>query len=161
MEAEKLDPEVKWRSLAGLLFNYIIAVNNVLLEKVGKAEVNEIQQKIAKDFWMEQAQAFIQIFGLKPGNVLDAHTLVRTYATLFDIRYQNISESPKEIVDQMEYANCLFRKMLGSLWPEICHGCEFIGQVLIKELDPTIEHHVAVKNGQCYHTTSLKTSSKS
>lgn len=156
MEASKLDPIIKWKTLVGLLFNYIISVHKVISEKVDAKTVDEIQRKLAIDFWAEQAQAFIELFDLQPGSLMDAHALKRIFATLFDIKYTTIIENENEIADEMEYSSCPFRVALEPLWTEICRACEFIGQLFIQQIDPHFKHQVEIKGAYCLHKTMQK-----
>ncbi len=156
MDAQKLDPLIRWKTLVGLLFNYIISVHEVLSEKLDTKMVEEIQKRLAIDFWAEQAQAFIDLFALKQGSLIDAHALKRTFATLFDIKYKTITEAENMVKDEMEYKSCPFRVALEPIWPEICRACEFIGQLFISKVEPNIKHQVIIKGEVCYHITSKK-----
>ena len=147
---------MKWRSLIGLLFNYIVAVHNALVEKVEPKLVDEIQKKLAVDFWAEQSQAFIDLFDLKQNDVRHAHALKRIFASLFDIKYEIISENEEEVVDVMEYSTCPYRVALEPIWSGICDACGFIGQIFINTLDPKIKHRVIVNGNVCRHITKRK-----
>ncbi|NVM55009.1 MAG: hypothetical protein HWN66_14990 [Candidatus Helarchaeota archaeon] len=153
---DQLDPEIKWRSLVSLFFNYIVAVHRLLTKKVGTEVTSEIQRTLIKDFWEEQAQAFIELFDLKPGNALDAHMLKRIFAALLDIKYDTEIKNADEIIDVMDYASCPFRTALEPLWEGICYACEIIGQIFINKLDPSIQHKVIVKGNTCRHITTQK-----
>ncbi|MFX1296379.1 MAG: hypothetical protein ACFFD2_16190 [Promethearchaeota archaeon] len=153
MDPTKLDPEVKWRSMVSLLLNYFINVQKILTKKFGEKTAEEIQNLIINEFCGEQVQAFIELFALNPESVIDAQSLKRTMATLFDIKYESISENKDEIIDKMEYKYCTIRATLEPISDEFCKNCEKIGQIFISKIDPNLKHETSIKDDTCFQKT--------
>jgi len=139
--------------------NYITTVHKVLAAELeDKDKYRDIINKMTEEFWKEQAQAFIELFGLKKGNLRDVHTLKRIMATLLDIDYVNISESEVEIVDRINLQLCPIRIILEPVWENICSFCAPWGQIVINQLDPNFIHQVITSSKLCKHITSSKSS---
>jgi hypothetical protein len=159
METKNLSPEIKWKTTLSLFLNYITTVHKVLADACeDQNKYNALINKLTAEFWREQAQAFIDLFGLKKGNLKDAHTLKRLMATLLDIGYMNISESDEEIVDSIDLKLCPIRTILSPVWPNICGFCGPWGQIVIDQLDPSFKHEVVTSSTICKHRTTSKRS---
>ena len=156
MEPTRLDPEVKWRSMISLFLNYAACIEKILSQELNKEIHNKIRYRIETEFWIEQAQAFIDLFALKPGNIMDAHTLKRIAAVLLDIKYTTAIENDDEIIDEMEYQFCPVRTTLKPVFVEVCDACEPWGQLLCNQLDPNFKHKVEFTEDICRHRTTRK-----
>lgn len=153
LDPTKLDPEVKWRSSVSLLLNFIKAFHYVIKDKMDHKSAIEFHNSLIDNYWSEQAQAFIDLFALKPDSAIDAHLLKRIFAVLFDIKYNTIIETEEEVIDEMEYATCPFRNTLIPIFEYVCKACERIGKILINELDTNISHKVVIEGKICRHIT--------
>ena len=151
-----LDPEVKWRSMISFFLNYIFTVHKIMTQELDKETQDRLNARFTREFWAEQAQAFIELFDLKPGDIKDVHSLKRIIAAILDIKYLNISEKENEITDAMEYKFCSLRTVLKPVWDNVCDFCEPWGQIMIDQLDPNFKHKVIISKNTCTHKTTRK-----
>ncbi len=155
-EPLKLNPEVKWKTVVSLYFNYITTIHKVLDKEFGQEQSTKIVNQLTAEFWKEQAQALIELFNLKPGILADAHSLKRILAAVLDIGYMNIQEDEHEIVDGIKVTFCPIKVILEPIWPKICDFCEPWGQIMIDQLDPNFKHKVVRSTTICKHITTKK-----
>ena len=156
-EPQKLNPEVKWKTVVSMLLNYLTTVRKVLDNELGEAQTTTIINKITLKFWEEQSQAIIDLFGLKKGSLEDAHSVKRILATILDISFMPIKSDEHEIIDGIKTKFCPIRVILEPIWPKICDFCGLWGQIMINQLDSSFKHKVVLSPSICKHITSKKT----
>ena len=158
MEPDKFDPEVKWRSMVSIFLNYISGLHKILIERFGEETAEEIRDTTLETFWREQAQEFIELFALKPGDIANVSAIKKTIAALFDIKYNpNIKKEEDEVIDEADYRYCPIRTVLKNVMEDICDFCERIGKVFIEALDPNFTHKIIIEGDVCRHITLRKT----
>ncbi len=153
MEPDKLNAEVKWRSMISLFLNYVKNIYKILFQELDEDTNKRIIDSFNSQFWGEQSQAFIDLFDIKPGTAINAQTIKRIIAVLFDIKYVPIKETENEVIDEEEYLLCPVRIALEPILPSVCSLCESWGRFLIHQLDPSFTHKVEIKNNICRHIT--------
>lgn len=154
LEPEKLNPEVKWRTMVGLFLNYLSTVHQVLKRKVDEKTHRNITEAIGLDFWHEQAQAFINIFNLNPGSAIEVSFLERILASLLDIKLKIISENPEEVLMECEYRFCPIRIGLRRTLGDYCSYCELLMQYMTAQIDPTFKYEMIKNETGFHHKTS-------
>jgi hypothetical protein len=152
----KLDPEVKWKTLVGLFINYVSAVHRVLGREVDEKTHNWIIAQIAKEFWGEQALAFINIFDIHPGTAIEASELKLILAILLDIKSKVASKNEDEVIIESDYRFCPVRIGLRPILGDFCKFCELIGQIFIEKIDPRFTHKLVIEGNVCHHITTRK-----
>ncbi|MDD1776540.1 MAG: hypothetical protein LUQ65_00090 [Candidatus Helarchaeota archaeon] len=149
LEPEKLNPEVKWRTMVGLFLNYLSTVHRVLKKEVDEKAHRKITETIGLDFWREQAQAFINIFNLNPGSAIDISFLERILASLLDIKLKIISENSEEVLMECEYRFCPIRIGMRATLGDYCNYCGLLMQYMTAQIDPTFKYEM-IKMENCF-----------
>jgi len=160
MESKKdiinLEPEIKWRSMISFFLNYITTIDKVMNQELDKEVYDKLIVLITREFWAEQAQAFIELFDLKPGNIKDVHIIKRLIANLLDMRFITIKDEENEIIDVIEQRFCTIRVLLKPVLDNICVFCERWGQIIIDQLDPNFKHEAILSKNTCTHKTTRR-----
>jgi len=147
----KLDPEVKWRTMAAFFLSYVSNVHRILKKELDEKKHRQIIEQIAIDFWGEQAQIFANIFAVNPGNASEVSSLKQIIANILDIKSRTIKESDDEVIVESEYRFCPVRLALRPALGEYCKYCELMGQILIQKIDPSFTHKVVIEGDVCRH----------
>lgn len=156
LDPERLNPEVKWRTMIGIFLNYLSTVHRVLKTEVDDKTHKKITEKIGFDFWREQAQAFINIFNLNTNSVIEASFIERILAALLDIKLKIISESPDEVIMECEYRFCPIRVGLRATLGDYCNYCGVLMQYMIAQSDPTFKYEMSKRDDVFRHRISRK-----
>jgi len=156
LEPDKLDPEIKWRTMVGFFLNYVTAMYSTIKEKFSEEMAKELQEVALKSFGEEQGIAIAQIFGLSSDSAKDVSLLKRVMATVFDIKYKCIKSTDHEVIDEMEYLHCPIRRACQPVWKNICEYCEFLGQTFLQQINPDFNHKIEIDETVCRHFTQRK-----
>ena len=153
----KLDPEVKWRTMAAVFLSYVSTVHRILKQEVDEKKHRQIIEQIAIDFWGEQAQVFGNIFAINPGGAIEVSLLKQIIADLLDIKSRIIKEDDDEVIVESEYRFCPVRIALRPALGEYCKYCELMGKILVQKIDPSFTHKVVIEGDVCRHINTRKT----
>jgi len=156
VDPERLNPEVKWRTMIGFFLNYLSTVHRVLKNQVDDKTHKKITEIIGLDFWREQAQAFISIFNLNPGNAIEVSMLERILAALLDIKLKIISENKEEVVMECEYRFCPIRIGMRSALGDYCNFCGLLMQFMTAQIDPNFKYEMSKRDDVFQHKISRK-----
>jgi hypothetical protein len=156
LDPERLNPEVKWRTMVGFFLNYLGTVHRVLKTEMDEASHKKLTEKIGLDFWRDQAQAFISIFNLNPGNAIDVSMLERILASLLDIKLKIISQNQDEMIMECEYRFCPIRIGLRSTLGDYCNYCGGLMQFMTAQIDPNFKYEMMKSNDVFQHKISRK-----
>ena len=156
MDGTELDPEIKWKTMVGLFLNYVKHIHKILSHELDKKTYDKIINRIAIEFWTEQAHAFIDLFAIKPKNAKSAHRLKTILAGLLDIELTPIKKMDDEVIDEKKMHTCTVRQTLQPVWEGVCEFCESWGQILMNQLGPGFQHKVKFNEDICRHTTTQK-----
>ncbi len=153
----KLDPEVKWRTMAAFFLSYVSTVHRIFKKEVDEKKHRQITEQIAIDFWGEQAQVFANIFAINPGTAIEVSLLKQIIAALLDIKSRTIKENDDEVIIESEYRFCPVRISLRPTLGEYCKYCELMGKIFVQKIDPSFTHEVVIEGDICRHITTRKT----
>ena len=136
VDPERLNPEVKWRTMIGFFLNYLSTVHRVLKNEIDEKTHKKLTEVIGLEFWREQAQAFINIFNLNPGDAIEVSMLERILAALLDIKLKIISQNQDEIIMECEYRFCPIRIGMRPALGDYCTYCGSLMRFMTSQIDP-------------------------